>query len=373
MSSSPNQRGLGLDPASQLKANERVAHKQRSSTRRDKDLAQAFVERFIEAKEIRGFPIEDDDVADENRERGPQPSLKVAFEIEVGRAFGKNGTPVTAVSPSFFAFQLLSTTDTSYGMPLELLPREAILPDRLLAHVLRLPVKLDRRVAASIARRLYLLLMNRAGYVGPRTEASEPLPEPTIALPAIPAEPPPPPPRVADADPPPAATTEFCADCGSMYAGTHRCGEVAAAAPRPAPPARPRAPLPAAAPEPPAAKPVERRVIGYVKTRIAMPWYQSMGIGQEGLTLTMEAGTCLEVLDPDARDRQDQEWQVRHDKKQVIVIWWRDKRRLVFNDTVDRIDKADFDKYEKERADAEAIGAAGSGSAGEGAGAEAPG
>jgi len=347
LTSHSDQRAL-FDQSKRLQANEKVAQKQRVKTRRDTDLAQSAIEEFVRTKEIGNFPHVDEDVVDENRERGPQASLKVAFEIEVARAFAVNEKPVAAVSPGFFAYQLLRSTDASYGAMVERLPPEATTPDRLLAHVMRMPVKLDKRVAISIARRLSLLLMNRAQYVGARTAASEPVPDEPIPMPAIrPQEPDPelPPSQVAAPRAQPGAAVEFCVECEAYFTGQHACRPGA----QPAPPAA------AAAAAPQKSLFAERRVIGYAKTKIDMEWHHSMGIGQDGVLWAMPAGTCLAVLDPDQRDRADQEWQIRHDKKHVLVIWWRGKRRLVFNETVDQIPKGEFEQFEKEHPDAENV------------------
>jgi hypothetical protein len=74
---------------------------------------------------------------------------------------------------------------------------------------------------------------------------------------------------------------------------------------------------------------VERKVIGWARTRTPLVFHVEEGIGKDGHSERMEAGTLIEVLKPDGRDERDKEYRKTIDQKekreprqQVVIRWW---------------------------------------------------
>lgn len=74
---------------------------------------------------------------------------------------------------------------------------------------------------------------------------------------------------------------------------------------------------------------VERKVIGWARTRVPLLFFVEEGIGKDGHTERMEPNTLVEVLKPDDRDERDKEYRKRIDqnekrepRQQVVVRWW---------------------------------------------------
>jgi hypothetical protein len=295
----------------------------------------AFIEEFVTKGELAKFPVEPEDLADENRERGASSTLWLLLTEEVERAFRHSARP-PPVTASFFANLLLTSHDAQHGCDVVNLPATAMEPARILAHVLSAPVRLDPRVAASVARRTSLCLLNRARWVGgPEAEAARGA--------GLVTEP------DADERPREPLPRDMCMDCGVEYvAGAeHRC-----AVPEPAP-VKVRAPQvhPAGlAPtlSPPKSDATGRVVVGYARTKVPQTFFRAAGIGVQGDFVEMPAHIVLEVLETNAMDRADQKRQAELDGRQLVVVRWRNQARLLFNSSLDRVDREAFLAYERE-------------------------
>jgi hypothetical protein len=140
------------------------------SERRRRDLAtstvqiergrQARIEQFVQDNEISAYPVDDADLKDENREFDmEEASLFDCVRLQVERALERAETKPPVLAPTLASW-LLKSIDVQSGALLANVPPERVTPARLLAHVATLGVWIEPKLAASIARRLSMVLMN---------------------------------------------------------------------------------------------------------------------------------------------------------------------------------------------------------------------
>lgn len=84
----------------------------------------------------------------------------------------------------------------------------------------------------------------------------------------------------------------------------------------------------------------ERVVRAYARVKVDLRF--GGGINREYELLP--AGTVLEVLQPDDRDRQDIERQAKLDQKQLVVLRWQGRAILLPGSTIERAEKVDFER-----------------------------
>jgi hypothetical protein len=324
---------LGLLKVEEAQRDKATTKKMRPRTKKESAVIASFVERFIAGKEIDNFPTNEEDLAEEAAEPEPEPTIWLALTKQLERAFVKSVTPPLQTA-SFFASMLLKSRDPKFERDVLVLPAEAIRPDRILAHVLSIPIKLEPRVALAVARRTCLILWNQDKWVSKGTVASAPAPvaasEPT---------------GVSDAAEP--GDEEMCMDCGDVYIGEHTCA-----------PAAPRAktlPMKPAEPEP---KPdnskaeaalAARRCIGYTRSKIDQIFFVEGGIGHQGEHITLRAGEIVEVLEPNQYDEADQVRAQKVHQHLLVIVRWRGKPRVLIHKTVERATRAEWDEQEAQR------------------------
>lgn len=319
---------LGLLQVEEAQRDKATTKKMRPRTKKESAIIASFVERFIAGKEIDNFPTAEEDLAEEAAEPESEPTIWLALTKQIGRAFVRSATPPSQTA-SFFASMLLKSRDPKFERDVLVLPAEAIRPDRILAHVQSMPIKLEPRVALAVARRTCLILWNQDKWVskGAAASASAPVaaPEPT---------------GVSDAAEP--GDEEMCMDCGDVYIGEHAC---APAAPRPK----------TAEPEP---KPdnskaeaalAARRCIGYTRSKVAQLFSVSQGIGKEPEYITMPEGEVLEVLEPNEHDEADRVRAQKVHQHLLVIVRWRGKSRVLIHKTVERATRAEWDEQEAQR------------------------
>ena len=86
-------------------------------------------------------------------------------------------------------------------------------------------------------------------------------------------------------------------------------------------------------------KKVERVVIGYARVKTDKLFSRA-----DREYEALRAGTVLEVLEPDPRDRLDLERQLRMDHRQLVVLRWKNRAILLFGSDVDRVERSDWAK-----------------------------
>jgi uncharacterized membrane protein YgcG len=96
---------------------------------------------------------------------------------------------------------------------------------------------------------------------------------------------------------------------------------------------------------------VERKVIAYARVKRQLMFYTATGDYDP-----MPERIVLEVLAPDSRDQQDLDRQVRLDGKQLVVVRWKNKARLLFASDVARVDRGEYQRYWSEHGTTEESG-----------------
>jgi hypothetical protein len=81
----------------------------------------------------------------------------------------------------------------------------------------------------------------------------------------------------------------------------------------------------------------ERVVVGYARVKLDK-WFSKPDREYECL----RQGTVLEVLEPDMRDQQDMERQVKMDRRQLVVLRWQKRAILLFGSDIERVGRADW-------------------------------
>jgi hypothetical protein len=330
---------LGLLQAEGAQRDKATTKKMRPRTKKELGIVASFVERFIAGKEIDSFPVSETDIAEESIEPAPEPTIWMALTKQIESAFSKSVTPPSQTA-SFFASMLLKSRDQKYERDVLVLPQEAIRPERILAHVQAIPIKLEPRVAISIARRTCLVLWNKDRWVVDPGLAKPPAPASLSGLVDALAAP-----GVSDAAEP--GDEEMCMDCGDVYTGEHKCAE-------PEPRAKP---LPKSDPTPEPkpdnskalAELAARKCTGHARSKTDQLFFVSGGIGNPGDHITMPAGEILEVLEPNVIEEADQQRAMKVHQHQLVVVRWRGKARLLINKTIERVTQAEFVDQERKR------------------------
>ena len=75
----------------------------------------------------------------------------------------------------------------------------------------------------------------------------------------------------------------------------------------------------------------ERKIIGHVRAKVDMQFFEGRW------SIILQAGEILEMVEPSERDRKDFEYQRKRDGKQLAVVRWRGKIRLLFGEHVERV------------------------------------
>lgn len=128
------------------------------------DKKQRFVEAFVSANAIDGYPAVAEDLIDENDWPGEGdirafPSLRDSLRAEVARAFAR--CDYHGYDPGAVATDLLCSEHGTDLREIQSFPLEELSAGLLLAHLEALGFGLPERVSASIARRALILLHNR--------------------------------------------------------------------------------------------------------------------------------------------------------------------------------------------------------------------
>lgn len=244
------------------------------------------MEAFIAEGRARLFPAPQVDLLDENRAIDGLPlEPALALRAHVERAYAR-ASRRPQVLASTLASWLLTQHDDAYGVDVGGLPSAAATPERILAHLESMDLRLDPGLAASIARRAALVLMSR--------RASDVVP---VSLGPLPAD----------------GCAEMCFACGAALVGSvcARC----AAPPEPEPQVSV-----SSKPEPVRNQRGEGRVtIAYVRA--------TENIAFDG-GIQINEGEIVERLSPNDRDRADLE-RDRANGRPMVVVWWRGMARLL--------------------------------------------
>lgn len=249
----------------------------------------AMVASFIHEDKLSSYPTSDDDLHDENlwRDELGMPAatgmIKNDLVEEIGRTCERCKLP-PPYRVDQFADLLLKRWDETYLCTLQHLPPWAVEVDRVLAHLESLGLDLPPRMAASIARRTTILLLNtraRGGVAGYET--------PSEYAPAIPVE-------LSPGAPPPVELADR------------------------APPARPGS----SEPQPP--RPPQPRFVGTVRIVCNLEFNDD-----DGKSLVLTTGTVLDSLAPTdyekkAGTRPGSEYA---DGLRWVVVFWEGKRRML--------------------------------------------
>jgi hypothetical protein len=146
------------------------------------------VRRAIEERRVDKFPSSPADAGDENAIGSGVPLSTSWVEEQVKQAFSNAGVPPTT-EPHYIAVRLLQSYDHESCMDVRSFTSAEADPNRILAHVEGLGVRMPAAVAGTIARRVTLAILNRDA------------PKPN-----------------GDAE------TEFCAECGKTVLRGEACG-----------------------------------------------------------------------------------------------------------------------------------------------------
>lgn len=138
---------------------------QRITNRPDDPRKQAFIDRFLAEDRIDAYPFLEQDIRHENRcvlykdESGGSLVFREVFEAEVQVAYdhcGWDGGP----NPSAVVTDLLASSSSNRLLRIGALPFELISVELVLAHLQTLGFNFPPRLAATIARRATILLLN---------------------------------------------------------------------------------------------------------------------------------------------------------------------------------------------------------------------
>lgn len=126
-----------------------------------------FIEEFVASKRVDDYPCLDEDLADENRHLLADyqgQTLRTLLVTEVRRCFERYAGP-SGIDPAGVAHELLRSEHGGELHVVRDLPIHVLEIDLLLAHVEALGFDLSPRLAVSIARRAFLLLLNRRHFL----------------------------------------------------------------------------------------------------------------------------------------------------------------------------------------------------------------
>jgi hypothetical protein len=398
MPSKPPKSRLGTSPEEELrfvrslgKSDTTKRRSDSAQTKTEKRKVRGQVEDFIESGRVRSYPEIEADLKEEAALTygGAEPLSVLTALVE--SAIHKGTRPPVLLATTI-AGMLLRSYDERFGCDVERLPAAALTTARVLAHVVALPARLEPRVAVAIARRAVQVLLNRGSLPPPAPSGPEPDESP----------PPDGPEPERESEEP---DEDLCVECGASYprGASHRCAsenepsataeaapeavvshiepsatpepaadaavshsEAAALAPFEQAPPDPKLPAvgappePAKEPAPPRHEHVPRKVIGYARTRVDHKFFFEEGIGKDGHFEVLAAGAVVEVLEPNERDRADQDYQKRRDAnekrapRQLVVVRWWGGVSLLWGADVERASEQAYKDYTAEAARHEA-------------------
>ncbi len=391
MARKPPKSVLGVTPEQELasirsynKESKVSARRDVLSTKSEKEKAKSHIEEFVRTDRIRSYPSIETDEKEDAQTVCSGPSSLVVLEALIDGALSR-GLRRPALSAHMIATMLLGSYDESGGCVLQKLGGAQLTVARVLAHVASLPVRLEPRVAISIARRATQMLLNRPATttIPPSSLKPEDGPVPLEEELGVP-----------ESEEQTVPDEEVCVECGATYAAGH--GHRCAADDRPSvsvgscvecdkqaplveqagaltsePDGGPRANGEAAAlavecdaqqaaDEKPVApsggktlrhEKVERTVVGYARVRADQKFFFSEGIGKPGYFDFLKAGSMVEVLAPDERDLNDQQYQRQRDvnhklpPRQLVVVRWWGGISLLWGSDVERVTVEQYRTY----------------------------
>lgn len=237
-----------------------------------------------------GLPATDEGLAaDENAHDHEGMPLRDALAWEMAQAsvFLRRPLPVDATS---LAVAVLTSHDYTHGLDVEALPLHAVSFGRLWGHLYAVGLALDPMLAASVARRMMRLLLNRDRRETTKLTSAATMPQAEVSLAAVPV----PDDRFATTELPeePVDATPARVEAAAVEDTTHG-----------------------------------RRVTGYVRLRESVEFRGSPAMAE---------GRVVELLQPTEGEQENLKQSSDNHRTQVVV-WWHGRSRFVPANLVERV------------------------------------